>query len=140
MTRIDRSQPCHLNVDSLERFLPLSHSVCQHIARRRRALRRHSALQLCLLARKGHGRFSCQYTGSCLRPYFTPSYLRWVGYMQPFELGQFGVGVFFLISGFVIPFSLLGRSAVFRRWATDSNLSDICGGVRFHPRRHLDLR
>ena len=44
-------------------------------------------------------------TPGLVSPLLTPSYLRWVGYMQPFELGQFGVGVFFLISGFVIPFS-----------------------------------
>lgn len=34
-----------------------------------------------------------------------PAWLRWVGQSQPFEYGQFGVGLFFLISGFVIPFS-----------------------------------
>ena len=34
-----------------------------------------------------------------------PLYLRWLPYLQPFDLGQFGVGLFFLISGFVIPFS-----------------------------------
>jgi peptidoglycan/LPS O-acetylase OafA/YrhL len=43
-------------------------------------------------------------------PPLTPAYLRWVGQMQPFELGQFGVGLFFLISGFVIPFSFTKNS------------------------------
>ena len=38
-------------------------------------------------------------------PALPPTLIRWVGYLQPFELGQFGVGLFFLISGFVIPFS-----------------------------------
>ncbi|MDR6857577.1 peptidoglycan/LPS O-acetylase OafA/YrhL [Variovorax guangxiensis] len=34
-----------------------------------------------------------------------PNYLRWLWTIQPFELGQFGVGLFFLISGFVLPFA-----------------------------------
>jgi len=34
-----------------------------------------------------------------------PIYLRWLWALQPFELGQFGVGLFFLISGFVLPFA-----------------------------------
>lgn len=34
-----------------------------------------------------------------------PIFLRWLWTLQPFELGQFGVGLFFLISGFVLPFA-----------------------------------
>ncbi len=34
-----------------------------------------------------------------------PVYVRWISGLAPFSLGQFGVGLFFLISGFVIPFS-----------------------------------
>jgi peptidoglycan/LPS O-acetylase OafA/YrhL len=35
-----------------------------------------------------------------------PSYVRWLHPFEAFDWGPFGVGVFFLISGFVIPFSI----------------------------------
>lgn len=34
-----------------------------------------------------------------------PACLQWLGFLWPIELGQFGVGLFYLLSGFVIPFS-----------------------------------
>jgi len=54
-----------------------------------------------------------------------PVYVRWIAHLAPADLGQFGVGLFFLISGFVIPFSFrhYSRSGFaiarfFRLWPT----------------------
>jgi peptidoglycan/LPS O-acetylase OafA/YrhL len=54
-----------------------------------------------------------------------PGYVRWITGLSPFNWGQFGVGLFFLVSGFVIPFSFRRYSRrgfaiarFFRVWPT----------------------
>ena len=50
--------------------------------------------------------------------YATPVYLHWIAAIQPFDLGAYGVALFFLISGFVIPFTfekVRGRGFLFGR-------------------------
>ncbi|WP_313485678.1 acyltransferase family protein [Atlantibacter hermannii] len=43
--------------------------------------------------------------------YAYPTYLKWAAFGGAVDLGAIGVAIFFLISGFVIPFSLHGTSA-----------------------------
>ncbi|MDP5007772.1 MAG: acyltransferase family protein, partial [Glaciimonas sp.] len=44
--------------------------------------------------------------------YATPFYVSWINFGAGFDWGAYAVGVFFLISGFVIPFSLKQETLV----------------------------
>ncbi len=46
-----------------------------------------------------------------LAPHAIPAYVGWLNAVPLFNWGSYGVALFFLISGFVIPFSLRGASA-----------------------------